>query len=150
MIAADDVRDAALDGELEKFVIVRITAGVDCHFNLDPFRFSDQNSEKSLRFILGNVLEELRSDKDVVQFDQDRVAQKDFTNLLGAVEGTPGNEVSISNALTSTLVSKTKRKLRFSQEGFQHFGRDATSLGFLAYLAHDLLQRRGIRRGQVF
>jgi len=56
---------------------------------------------------------------------------------------------SRSSALTMTLVSKMKRKLRFFQESFQSFRRKASGVGLLAEIAHDLFQGRGIRCGQV-
>ena len=41
-------------------------------------------------------------------------------------------------ALIGTLVSKTKRKLRFFQEVFQHLRREAAVAGLLAEIGHHL------------
>ncbi len=48
-----------------------------------------------------------------------------------------------------TLVSKTKRKLRFFQEVFQDLRREATVAGLFAEIGHHSFQSCGFRHGHV-
>lgn len=138
-VPGDDVSRLATHRKFQKLVVAGVAAVADGNINLDPLGCAGQQCKKLPCFLLGDIRAEFVPAEHFVKLVRTGKERRIVPRSKARSNARRDVDSSDSAALIWTLVSKTKRKLRFSQEVIQYFGCEAKVSGLPADVGHQSL-----------